>query len=549
WPLLYLLGGGDHLLPLSIKEWDAITQQFAGYGQIHKEFERGYDWFHQGESYIYFYYLSLADPARRKQVERAQRFAGLYLNEDPEAPNYDPEHKLIRAPHNGSGGPRWGFSDEDPPSYSWSPGMRRYGLPFHDVPGIGHYDDLKDPALALRLGQAMHERLGRGDVPANLAATSLVTNAYLHTGDDKYKRWVLDYVEAWIDRARQNGGLLPDNIGLTGQIGEYNSGRWWGGLYGWTWPHGFYNIGMAAIIAAANAMLLTGDTRYLDLPRTQIDRIIELGVTDDGTLKVPYRYGDQGWFEYRQLDLLYPVAVWIMSMDPADLARIERLRAASTTDWRAVHSFRNKHDDGHEAPWLRFLAGDNPEYPEAILRESLGQVYQRMKLISEDQEDLSQVHVHHWQQLNPVLTEGLVQLTLGAPQVVYNGGLLMAPLRYFDAHGQRAGLPPDVAALVEKLAADRAVVHLVNLSPVHDREVVIQAGAFGEHRLTTARVIGPDEPEPDSFIRVNGKHLTVQLPPGTELRLDLGMERFVHHSSLTLPWHRSNSRSSQAATG
>ena len=320
WPLLYILGGGDHLLPLSIKEWDAVTWQFTGYGQIHKEFEIGYDWFHQGESYIYFYYLSLADPTGQKQVARAQRFAGFYLNEDPEAPNYDPDLKLIRAPHNGSGGPRWGFSDEDPPSYGWGASMRSYGLPFHDVPGITHYDDLKDPALARRMGQAMHERLGRGDVPANLAVTSLVTNAYLHTGDEKYKRWVLDYVEAWIERARENGGLLPDNVGLSGKIGEYNNGKWWGGLYGWTWPHGFYNIGMAAIIAASNALLLTGDHSYLDLPRTQIDRIIEQGIVENGTLKVPYRYRDDGWFEYREMDLLYPVAVWNMSMADGRLA-------------------------------------------------------------------------------------------------------------------------------------------------------------------------------------------------------------------------------------
>ena len=441
WPLLYILGGGDHLLPLSIKEWDAVTWQFTGYGQIHKEFEIGYDWFHQGESYIYFYYLSLADPTGQKQVARAKRFAGFYLNEDPEAPNYDPDLKLIRAPHNGSGGPRWGFSDEDPPSYGWGASMRSYGLPFHDVPGITHYDDLKDPALARRMGQAMHERLGRGDVPANLAVTSLVTNAYLHTGDEKYKRWVLDYVEAWIERARENGGLLPDNVGLSGKIGEHNNGKWWGGLYGWTWPHGFYNIGMAAIIAASNALLLTGDHSYLDLARTQIDRIIEQGIVENGTLKVPYRYRDDGWFEYREMDLLYPVAVWNMSMAAADWQRIEHLRASSASDWREVRSFRSKHDDGHEAPWLRFLVGDNPTYPEAILSESLGQVYHRMHRIREDEEDLSQANVHHWQQLNPVLTEGLVQTTLGAPQVVYNGGLLMSPVRYFDPQGRRAGLP------------------------------------------------------------------------------------------------------------
>src|SRR5690349_15099426 len=59
WALLYLLGGGDHLLELAHREWDAVTQQLTELGLVHKEYERGYDQFHQGESYIYFYFLCL----------------------------------------------------------------------------------------------------------------------------------------------------------------------------------------------------------------------------------------------------------------------------------------------------------------------------------------------------------------------------------------------------------------------------------------------------------------------------------------------------------
>jgi len=105
WPLFYLLGGGEHMLSLAHREWEAITRQLTAYGNVYKEYERGYDQFHQAESYIYFYLLGLADPTNPRLVERARRFAGLYLNEDPEAPNYDPEHRLIRGPHNGSTGP------------------------------------------------------------------------------------------------------------------------------------------------------------------------------------------------------------------------------------------------------------------------------------------------------------------------------------------------------------------------------------------------------------------------------------------------------------
>ena len=113
------------------------------------------------------------------------------------------------------------------------------------------------------------------------AVTSLVTNAFLLTGDEKYREWVLEYTDAWMDRARKNDWLLPDNVGHSGKVGEYLDGKWYGGLYGWTYPHGWYNIQMTALTAAANAYLLTRDDSYLELPRRQMDRILDLGERRD----------------------------------------------------------------------------------------------------------------------------------------------------------------------------------------------------------------------------------------------------------------------------
>jgi len=572
WPLFYLLGGGEHMLSLAHRQWEAITKQLTVYGNVYKEYERGYDQFHQAESYIYFYLLCLADPTNPRLVERARRFAGFYLNEDPEAPNYDPLLKLIRGPHNGSTGPHAAMGDGDP-SYGYYPGMARYGLPYYDVPGITRCEDLKDPALARRMGQATQERMSRGDVVANLGVTSLVTNAYLLTGEEKYRRWVLEYTDAWVERARQNGGLLPDNVGLSGKVGEYINGKWYGGSYGWTWPHGFYNIGMTATVAAANAFLLARDPRYLDLSRAQMERVLSLGTLRDldelemsldehwvgvwqalGTERkvfvVPYRYGDAGWFDYQPMTLIYPTAVWNLSMNPADWERIEHIRRASTYDWRLVSAFRNKEDAGHEEPWLRYLAGDNPGYPEAILSASYAQVCRRLEQIRQDRKDLMKVHVHHWQQLNPVLTEALIQLTLGAPQILYNGGLLFSRLRYFDLERRRPGLPLDVAALVEKLEPERTVLRLVNLSPFQARDLLVQAGAFGEHQFVAAHYAlrasdypgemgtyaAPELRTEARTVPIGNKVLHVHLPAGMEITLELETDRFVDEGSYALPW-------------
>ena len=224
WPLLYLLGGGDHLLALGQRQWEATTELMVEYGHVYKEYEIGYDQFHQSESYIYFYLLCMADPTHAENVARARRFAGFYLNEDPEALNYDPEHKIIKCAHNGSKGPRWLYDEDEEPSYGYSPGMACYGLPYEDLEGIDTPADLKDPAKARRMGQAMKERMTQGDCATNLHVTSLIANAFYLTGDDKYRAWLLEYVDAWIERAAANGGLLPDNVGLSGQVGEYMEG-------------------------------------------------------------------------------------------------------------------------------------------------------------------------------------------------------------------------------------------------------------------------------------------------------------------------------------
>ena len=92
WPLVYMMGGGDHLLTLAERQWEAVTRQLTRLGTVYKEYGIREDQMHQSEWDVFFYHLSLADPEQARRCERARRFAGFYLNEDPEAQNYDPEH-------------------------------------------------------------------------------------------------------------------------------------------------------------------------------------------------------------------------------------------------------------------------------------------------------------------------------------------------------------------------------------------------------------------------------------------------------------------------
>lgn len=105
-----------------------------------------------------------------------------------------------------------------------------------------------------------------------------MTNAYLYTGDPKFKEWVIEYVGGWMDRIEQNGGIIPDNVGPTGKIGEHRV------------------IFHGATIAAECAQLLTGDDSYVDMLRSQIKVVVDQGFKrEDGQMIVPSRYTPEGW--------------------------------------------------------------------------------------------------------------------------------------------------------------------------------------------------------------------------------------------------------------
>ena len=62
----------------------------ARQGMYYKEFIVQSDWMHHGEGLQLFNRMGLSIPTDAKYQERARRFAGFYMGEDPEAPNYDP---------------------------------------------------------------------------------------------------------------------------------------------------------------------------------------------------------------------------------------------------------------------------------------------------------------------------------------------------------------------------------------------------------------------------------------------------------------------------
>ena len=138
-------------------------------GMYFKEFSALSDWQHHGEGLQLFNRMALSVPTDPKYLERVRRFAGFYMGEDPDAPNYDPKHNIIRSMMNGSKGPLLRKAT----SIEW------VGEPF-DMTGFDALHGERNFDEFIAHYQEYHDVVG--DHALNLVATTLPANALLCDG-------------------------------------------------------------------------------------------------------------------------------------------------------------------------------------------------------------------------------------------------------------------------------------------------------------------------------------------------------------------------------
>jgi hypothetical protein len=532
WTLLYAMGGSEPVLTQYKRAYEGHLRQYgelrtkltdlAKNGAYYKEFITQSDWFHTGEGMRGFHFLGLADPNAELYRGRVKRFAGLYMNEDPEAPNYDPDLKIIKSIWTGSQGPMLRRAT----TYDW------VGDPVAGSFHLFHNPARKSKLLNL---EANYKKMlahcdeyldSVGDNFLNLASTNLAVNAYALTGEAKYKRWIEEYVGAWKQRTAENGGFIPSNVGLDGKLGGAHNGQWWKGTYGWNFTifdgelekiaHRNYLVA-GSWPGFSNALLVTGDQGFVDVLRKQMDLIYAQKKVINGKTMLPQMYGDPKgykfngkpeWYQYTDNlmeDRLTEIYLW--SMDRRDLERVPL------------------------AGFIGYLEGKDADYPAKALQRDFAELRRNMEEIDSDETTADTRLADYLLEMNPAVTDALANLTMGAYFSRGKIWTLHARFRYFDPVAQRAGLPADVGALVEKLADKSATLTLVNTNPIDARTVTVQAGGYGEHRFDAVTVNGRK-------MTVNGPVLTVKLEPGSGARLEFEMTRYQNPLTLTQPWNR-----------
>lgn len=562
WTLLHALGASDEILEHHKKVLEGAYRQYsmvktsstdvAKYGSYYKEFMPMSDFMHQGEGHQGLMFQGLSEPDNYLIHKRYKRFAGFYMNEDSDAMNYDPVHKIIKSFWTGSRGPMIREGN----AYDWGGDFTegKFNMLHHS----GARTTMKDYAKEYQ-GIIDHfyffPQSTAGDHPLNLAATQLAFNAYMLDHEKKYRDWLLEYTNAWRQRAELNNGNFPANVGLDGKTGngvaekwyfdkKSEKGKWYMGTYGWNFSYYHWtnvinhenNIFWGIWPGMANAYMLTGDPCYVNALRKQIDNLYankktingvdmipgnygihidrdlpkKFNVFDikDGKLFVPDGKGVEGWYNWTT-NLLIPelIDIYLMSMDPNDLARIPQIP---------------------QAGWISFLKGNNESYPSEALRKELEFVRSQMENMRNETSS-PDTRLADWAgEFNPATVNELIRLMLGG-NLTGRIWSLHTRVRYFDPVKYRAGLPDDVASLVTKMEGGITHVMLININQVNSRRVIIQTGAYGEHQCLSVKI-------GDSVYPVNDRSFEVILNPGAGAELVISVKRYANQPALSFPW-------------
>jgi hypothetical protein len=179
--------------------------------------------------------------------------------------------------------------------------------------------------------------------------------------------------------------------------------------------------------------------------------------------------------------------------------------------------------------WLDYLDGKDDAYPVEALKQDFKTLRKRMAKVNEDNATPDTRMSDDMHDQLPGITDTLIQLMLGGLPTGRDGYPLHCRLRYFDPARRRAGLPQDVAALVDSKTDDEVAVTLLNMDATDAKTVIVQGGAYAEHQIVQVQSAAGNA-------SVNHSHFVVQLAPGSGEQLVIKMQRYANSPTSAMPW-------------
>ena len=82
--------------------------------------------------------------------------------------------------------------------------------------------------------------------------------------------------------------------------------------------------------------------------------------------------------------------------------------------------------------------------------------------------------------------------------------------------------------MVDQISKNSTSVQVANIG-TQQRELVLQAGGFGEHQFISVEI-------DDKAMEINDKHFSLTLEPGTVAHLKFAVQRFANEPTYETPW-------------
>lgn len=351
--------------------------------------------------------------------------------------------------------------------------------------------------------------------------------AYMTTGDEKYRKWALEYGGKWNELAAANGGVFPFSVdSSTGEIPK----QWWKGetkfdfeqwglIVSGRWLHGW---------PVALMLLDGGNAKHLSGVSSTLDAMF--AARSDGLPADFYDPAAGNWVRSKPSTWWVPKLVdrpYAMTFDAKAGQRIRDYYAAAEKrgdDLRSEKVFLQWH------MWTYFDAFDL-DWAAIQFKNGVDHAQRRKAKVDAATEmpksgdDLTDYAMHRPMEF------GLID---GSFFGMYDNGRAGNPstavLGYWT-DAKTPGLPTGVAALVRHVGPDGVKLFLANTT---DKPATLHlvGGFYGQHRIDSITELRPPG-EPLSKHDVGARMAAVTLPAGGVAELHLAMTRFAYRPTLT----------------